>query len=65
MGAAPDAVYYGPWMWRQAYALTRLREGRPADVARRLKQLEEPCWRPDRRPGPGGALGAVVDTKGE
>jgi len=38
---SPDAVYYGPWMWRQAYALARLGGGRPADVAGRLKQLEE------------------------
>ena len=39
-GSGADAIYYGPWMWRQAYALARLREGRPADVAGRLKQLE-------------------------
>ncbi len=35
-----DAVFYGPWMWRQAYALARLREGRSDDVAKKLRELE-------------------------
>jgi CRISPR-associated protein Csm1 len=37
----PEAVYFGPWMWRQAYTLARVREGCTADVAARLQQLEK------------------------
>lgn len=36
-----DPVYYGPWMWQQAYALARHKEGRSTDVTRKLKRLEE------------------------
>ena len=39
--ANPDAILYGPWMWRQAYTLARLREGRTASVQAKVKQLEE------------------------
>jgi hypothetical protein len=34
-------AYYGPWMWRQAYALKRLGEGRSTGVVERLQHLEE------------------------
>jgi CRISPR-associated protein Csm1 len=33
-------AYYGPWMWRQAYALKRLGEGRSTEVIARLRKLE-------------------------
>jgi CRISPR-associated protein Csm1 len=35
----PEGVYYGPWMWRQAYALARLQEAYP-HAAGYLKRLE-------------------------
>jgi len=36
-----DAVYYGPWMWQQTYALARLGRGRDGDVQRRLDALQK------------------------
>lgn len=38
--AQKPGVYFGPWMWRQAYALTRQQAGRPDDVVEKLKRLE-------------------------
>jgi len=44
-GATPprlaDPLFYGPWMWQQAYALARLREGRTPEVGRKLDALRE------------------------
>ncbi len=39
-------VYFGPWMWRQAYAMARLREGRTPDVRAKLERLEEDLLHP-------------------
>jgi CRISPR-associated protein Csm1 len=33
-------VYYGPWMWRQAYAVSRLGEARSGEVKAKLEKLE-------------------------
>jgi CRISPR-associated protein Csm1 len=34
-------VYYGPWMWRQAYALARAAEGHPRHVKEKLETLRD------------------------
>lgn len=39
--AQKTGVYFGPWMWRQAYLLARQQIGRAPDIAAKLKQLEE------------------------
>jgi len=34
-------IYYGPWMWRQAYALSRAAEGHPGSVKSTLESLRD------------------------
>lgn len=35
-----DPVYYGPWMWQQAYAFARFKEGRSDPVKEKLDRLQ-------------------------
>ena len=40
-GLKDEQVYYGPWMWRQAYYLKRFANGKPEAVQNELEAMQE------------------------
>lgn len=40
-GLKGEQVYYGPWMWRQAYYLKRFADGKPEAVQKEIMALQE------------------------
>lgn len=39
-GLRGQQVYYGPWMWRQAYYLDRFARGKPEEVRREIGEIQ-------------------------
>jgi len=40
-GLSGEQVYYGPWMWRQAYYLKRFADGKPETVQKEIMALRD------------------------
>ena len=43
-----EQVYYGPWMWRQAYYLKRFARGKPQEVQDEIKAMQDWTLKPHR-----------------
>jgi CRISPR-associated protein Csm1 len=47
-GSEDEPLYYGPWMWQQAYYLSRFAEGKPDAVKDEVKAIQKWMLRRDR-----------------
>jgi hypothetical protein len=47
-GTKDETLYYGPWMWQQAYHLGRFVEGKPDAVKDQVKAIQKWMLRQDR-----------------